>query len=55
MGFRVSTRQFPDVLQAGVVTGVVINQSRVTFSGVRGLVFVLWAASLEHRPQLSPP
>lgn len=41
-------RNFPDAAQAGVADGVVINQSRVTFSGQRGIVLVLWTVRMEN-------
>ncbi len=44
MAFRLTTRVIPDALQAAVATGVKIGQSRLTFSGARGVVIVLWAA-----------
>ncbi len=42
MAIRVTERAFPDVNQVGIATGIVINQSRITFSGQRGFVLVLW-------------
>ncbi len=39
---RVASRLFPDVLQGGIGTGVVLSQSRVTFTGQRGIVVVAW-------------
>ncbi len=39
-------RVFPDALQTGVPNGITINQSRVTFSGQRGLVLVGWGVLL---------
>ena len=40
---RRAERNYPDVAQLGIgLTPTIVNQSRVTFSGQRGLVFVFW-------------
>ncbi len=43
---RRTVRQFPAVLQSGVPSGITINDSRVVFSGQRGLVMVGWGTLL---------
>ncbi len=43
---RRAERTFPDAIQSGVPTGITINQSRVTFTGQRGLVVVGWSVLL---------
>ena len=43
---RRAERTFPDVLQVGVPTQILINQSRVTFSGQRGLALIGWGVLL---------
>ncbi len=43
---RRTVRQFPAVIQSGVPTGVTINDSRVVFSGQRGLAVVGWGTLL---------
>ena len=48
MGFRITTRRIPDATQAAVASGVTVAQSTITFSGARGTVIVLWAASVEN-------
>ncbi len=53
MAFRVTTRRIPDATQVAVASGVTIAQSTITFSGARGFVFVLWAASLENTDGLA--
>lgn len=45
---RVIERQFPDASQIGIASLVVINQSRVTFTGQRGVVMMGWTARLEN-------
>ncbi len=45
---RFGSRLFPDVAQVGIATGTTINQSRLTFSGARGIVSVLWSVQLEN-------
>ncbi len=39
---RSATRNFPDVAQNGIGTGVVLNKSRVTFSGQKGTVILFY-------------
>lgn len=48
MGQRLSSRKFPNVAQVGVASGTVINQSRVTFSGQRGLVRLVYLVSIQN-------
>ncbi len=43
---RRAERTFPDAIQSGVPSGITINQSRVTFTGQRGLVVVGWSVLL---------
>lgn len=43
---RRAERTFPDVLQTGVPNGITIGQSRVTFTGQRGLVVIGWGVLL---------
>ena len=43
---RTFGRAFPDANQAGVADGVVINQSRLTFTGQRGIVYVWWGMQM---------
>ncbi len=42
MGVRVSQRVFPDVAQNGIGAQTVITESRLTFTGQRGLVLCMW-------------
>lgn len=39
---RTGGRTFPDAAQAGIADATVINQSRLTFSGQRGVVVAFW-------------
>ncbi|MEC4668632.1 MAG: hypothetical protein VST65_03740 [Nitrospirota bacterium] len=39
-------RTFPDVLAIGVPSGITIAQSRLTFTGQRGLVLIGWGVLL---------
>lgn len=39
---RITTRQFPDAAQLGITGTVVINESRITFTGPRGRVLAMW-------------
>ena len=48
MAIRVSTRLCPDVAQVGVGSGVVINESRFTFTGQRGIVVLLYTIQLDN-------
>lgn len=45
---RFGSRVFPDADQLGIATGVVVNQSRVTFSGGRGQVLVRWSIRMQN-------
>ncbi len=44
---RTSVRLFPDADQLNVVSGTIVNQSRITFSGQAGLVWCAWKVDFE--------
>lgn len=46
MARRFTYRTYPDVAQTGVPTGTIINQSRVTFTGPKGTVWVIWTTQV---------
>lgn len=39
---RAASRNFPDASQVGIGTGVTISNSRMTFTGARGIVLVMY-------------
>ncbi len=45
---RTSQRQFPDADQLAAAATTVINQSRVTFSGNKGKVLLIWGVQVRN-------
>lgn len=45
---RAFGRSYPDADQVAMVNGTILNQSRVTFSGQRGLVIIFWGMSFQN-------